>query len=91
MIEKYVCIKKVSLINENDYDIINYKKYFVINNVYEFINPNLIDELDEHIFQYTHSSEKGGYHFTHKEMNDFFIKKSIIDREKIINKILKDD
>lgn len=87
MIEKYICIKEVLLKTSGKEDYNNYKSYFILNNIYDFVK-----EVND-IFPYTHETLETFkfFHFNSEEMSEFFIKKSIIDREILINKILEDE
>jgi len=87
MIEKYICIKEVLLKTIWKADYNNYKSYFILNNIYDFVK-----EVNS-VFPYTHKTlvPFKFFYFKSEEMDEFFIKKSIIDREKIINKILEDN
>jgi hypothetical protein len=87
MIEKYVCIKEVLLKYSGKEDYNNYKSYFILYNIYDFVK-----EVND-VFPYTLETLDPfkSFHFNSEEMSEFFIKKSIIDREILINKILEDD
>jgi hypothetical protein len=86
MIEKYVCIKEVSIDDISIKQNTLYKKYFVKNNVYDF---EFKDGRPK--YPYRHCSSSQSCYFSLKEMHTFFIKKSILDRELLINKILEND
>lgn len=87
MIEKYLCIKEV-LLEKDGIDYFNYKNYFKLYNVYDFVKDG------NNVFPYPYSHESlynlDFYHFDLEEMNDFFITLNEW-RELKINKILEND
>ena len=85
MIEKYVCIKKVVIQDINKEDVYNYEAYFIINNVYQFEN------FDDQSFTYILRTFPRNYYLKTHEMQEFFVKKSIIDRDLILSKLLEND
>ena len=89
MIDKYICIKEVILIDSNNkQENDSYKEFFKINSVYEF-------EKEGETFPYTHLNRREDgffkpYHLRENEFNEYFISLNVL-REQKITKILEDD
>ena len=77
----YYCIKKVLLNNLEEYN-----EYFIVGEIYDFTKDHVLEHEP-----YTHYSNWESYHLSQKELDNFFINKIQLDREKTLNKILEND